>query len=389
MRSYATIPDLIRDLTGITALDGLPLNTFGFMLAVSIITAAIVLSKEVRRKEKSGLFLPQIKTVWKGKPASTTELIIQGIIGFLIGFKLLGGLLNLDSCKENPQEFIFSTQGNFIGGIILALVFAGFRYYEKNKTKLEKPVEEKIQVWPHDLIGDVALIAALAGVIGAMIFHNLEHWDTFIEDPIGALTSFSGLTIYGGLIVGSGAVIVYALRNKISVIHLADAAAPSLILAYGIGRLGCFFAGDGDWGINNVHPKPGWMSFLPDWTWAYHFPHNVIDEGILIQGCTENYCNTLEIPVYPTMIYETLMCLVIFFFLWQMRKRIQIPGMIMALYLILNGIERFLIETIRVNKRYDFLGIDPSFAQIMASLFFTGGLVLAWFSYKRHAQKTG
>ncbi len=387
MRCYATIPDFIHDLTGITALDGLPLNTFGFMLAVSIIIAAVVLSKEVRRKEKLGLFHPQIKTVWKGKPATPTELIIQGIIGFIIGFKLLGGLLNLESCKANPQDFIFSSQGNFFGGIILALAFAGFRYYEKNKTKLAQPVEEKIQIWPHDLIGDIALIAALAGVIGAMIFHNIEYWDTFLEDPIGAITSFSGLTIYGGLIIGSAAVIVYAMRNKISVIHLADAAAPTLILAYGIGRLGCFFSGDGDWGIENLHPQPGWLSFLPEWTWAYHFPHNVNHEGIAIAGCTEKYCTALEIPAYPTMIYETVMCLLIFFFLWRMRKRIQIPGMIMAFYLMLNGVERFLIETIRVNPRYDVLGIHASFAQLIAILFFAGGIALAWFSFRRYRQK--
>ncbi|MFX9050398.1 prolipoprotein diacylglyceryl transferase family protein, partial [Acinetobacter baumannii] len=75
-----------------------------------------------------------------------------------------------------------------------------------------------------------------------------ENWNDFIKDPIDALISFSGLTFYGGLICAALAIYFYAKKHNIPFIHLADAAAPALMLAYGIGRIGCQVAGDGDWG---------------------------------------------------------------------------------------------------------------------------------------------
>ena len=59
------------------------------------------------------------------------------------------------------------------------------------------------------------LLPALFGFLGAKIFHNLENWDDFIADPIDALLSFSGLTMYGGLILASAALIYYGHKNKI------------------------------------------------------------------------------------------------------------------------------------------------------------------------------
>ena len=52
-----------------------------------------------------------------------------------------------------------------------------------------------------------------------------------------------------------------------------------MMLAYGVGRLGCHFSGDGDWGDPNRFEKP--LSILPDWLWAYRYPNNVINEGTL------------------------------------------------------------------------------------------------------------
>ena len=109
------------------------------------------------------------------------------------------------------------------------------------------------------------MIAAISGIIGAKIFANLENWDDFLNDPLGQIFSFSGLTFYGGLIFGTITVILYAKKHNIKITYLADVFAPSLILAYGIGRFGCYFSGDGDWGItSNMSQKP---IFIPDWFW--------------------------------------------------------------------------------------------------------------------------
>src|SRR5436853_7679108 len=117
----------------------------------------------------------------------------------------------------------------------------------------------------------------------------------------------------GGLIVAGIAFIWYGRKNGIPALHLCDANATGLMLAYGVGRLGCHIAGDGDWGIANTAPKPSWMSFLPDWFWSYHYPHNVINEGVPIPGCVGSHCSILELPVWPTPLYECIICVAFFF----------------------------------------------------------------------------
>ena len=115
-------------------------------------------------------------------------------------------------------------------------------------------------------------------------------------------------------------------------------------------------SGDGDWGVDNLAPKPEWMSFLPDWMWSYNFPHNVINAGIPIEGCTGNFCMQLPNPVWPTAFYETIISIAIFSILWSIRKKIKISGVLFFIYLIFNGVERFFIEKIRINTEYNILG---------------------------------
>ena len=154
---------------------------------------------------------------------------------------------------------------------------------------------------------------------------------------------------------------------------MVDATAPSLMLAYGVGRIGCHLAGDGDWGIENVNPKPG---FMPDWLWSYNYPHNVNDAGTAIDGCVGKYCNQLPIPVFPTPFYETIVCLILFLGLWLLRKRLKVPGTLFAVYLAVNGLERFFIEKIRVNNRMSFIGFHPTQAEIISALLFISGVGL-------------
>jgi prolipoprotein diacylglyceryltransferase len=98
------------------------------------------------------------------------------------------------------------------------------------------------------------------GILGAKLFDNLENWDRFIQNPIGNLLSPSGLTFYGGLICAAIAICWYAAKKGIKLWHLVDSAAPALMIAYAIGRIGCQVSGDGDWGIYNsayVSDRPG------------------------------------------------------------------------------------------------------------------------------------
>ena len=367
---YPTISYLLEDLLGINI--PLPIQTFGFFVALSFIVGAYFISKEFKRKEKEGLVskIKQKKLIGEGVTIKDWFNSIIG--GFLIGFKLVEAILDYDSLVQNPQEFILSTKGSIIGGIILALISSFIKYKEKEKTKLPEPKLIETDVHPYQLVGNMIMISAISGIIGAKIFANLENWESFINDPIGQLFSFSGLTFYGGLIFGAISVSYYAKKNGIKLLHLIDVFAPSLILAYGIGRAGCHFSGDGDWGIVASN-KPDWW-FLPDWMLSYNYPNNVINEGIPIPGCEGNFCYQLAENVYPTPFYEIIMAGIIFLFLWSIRKKIKIAGMLFFIYLTLNGIERFFIEKIRVNTKYDILG-GITQAEIISSILILTGII--------------
>lgn len=157
-------------------------------------------------------------------------------------------------------------------------------------------------------------------------------------------------------------------------LHVADAFAPAMMLAYGVGRIGCHVAGDGDWGIINFSPKP--FAWMPDWFWSYQYPHNVLTEGVAIPGCVGQYCAQLPHPVFPTPLYEAITCLLLFAFLWSIRKRIKVPGVMLSVYLIINGVERFLIELIRVNTRYHIFGLEPTQAELISASFVLTGIGL-------------
>lgn len=385
-------------------------NSFGFFVAVAFLICAYVLGRELKRKDKEGIFQPTEETITIGEPASLSELISNFIIGFLLGYKLLGLFLLKNSGSINPQEYIFSSQGNWLTGIALGLVMAGLKWREKNKQKLVKPETRTIRVWPHDRVGEITMIALIFGLVGAKIFDTFENWDSFIKDP-SSIFSPSGLTFYGGLILAGVALWWYTRKHKINFLHFVDVMGPVMMLAYALGRIGCQVSGDGDWGIYNAAfkttseggifpatmddfqaavkanaayfsnheaynafvPKPGFLSFLPNWFFAYDFPHNVNEAGVALTNCTQGqFCNHLPIPVFPTSLYEIILCLILFTVLWILRKRIVTPGLLFGIYLIFNGLERFLIERIRVNVKMHFLGLEMTQAQLISF-----GLILA------------
>ncbi len=393
-------------------------KTFGFFVAMGFLVGAWILSRELKRKSDEGLFQPEIVTEVSGKAASSSELIGVGILGFIIGFKLVGLLLNASAAAQNPMDFLLSTQGNLLAGLVLAGFAVYSRYKSKKKAMLPQPKETKVAVYPYHRVADIIFIAALGGFAGAKLFNAFETWDDFVKDPVGNLLSPSGLTFYGGLILATVALYIYARKKKFSFAHLCDAAAPALILAYGIGRLGCQFSGDGDWGVFNsayttqadgtlvrgsqqaydslvrsqpqlfidrnenqviphiYAPAPGW---LPDWVYAQNFKFNVNNEGIPVAGHTGDYNHVLPAGVFPTSMYEAIVCAFLFLILWSVRKRFNRPLQLFGLYLILNGLERFFVEKVRVNYKYDWGFIHPTQAEIIAAGIALCGLLLFFF----------
>jgi phosphatidylglycerol---prolipoprotein diacylglyceryl transferase len=341
---YPTISDLLKDLFGVNI--PLPVQTFGFFVAIAFLLAAWFLQLELRRKEKQELLQSRVVKVLQGAPPTSAEIISGAVIWFILGFKLPIIILRYSDLVDDPPGLIFSKAGYLYTGIIAAG-------------------------------------PAIGGLLGAKLFHILEYPGDFISDPIGSIFSGSGLTMYGGLIVGAITTIYYANKNGIAPRHIIDATAPSLMLAYGVGRIGCQLAGDGDWGIDNLNPKPDVLSFLPDWFWSFNYPHNVNNVGIPIPGCTGKHCMMLAQGVYPTPLYESIICISMFFILWMLRKKINVPGVLFSVYLILNGIERFFIELIRVNAEYHVAGVSFTQAQLIAVLLIASGVAGIFFFRSR------
>jgi len=383
---FPRISDLLNYLFGLNL--NIPIQSYGLMLALAFLSGAIVLYKELKRKEIAGQIPVQKKEILKGTPASVAELFSSSLLGFLLGWKLIGLIIDYSSFSADPQAFILSGKGSFISGIVLGAGLGYLTYYQKKKKQLNPPVLEEIIVHPYQLTGNIVLAAAIFGIIGSKIFDLLENIDALIRDPVGSIFSFSGLTFYGGLIVAAFAVVYYTHKNKISFPHISDTIAPSLILAYAIGRIGCQLAGDGCWGIVNNNPKPSWMGFLPDWIWSFNYPHNVIDEGVRMQPCTGDHCFMLTNPVYPTPLYETMICLLIFLFLWMIRKHLSIPGYLFSVYLILNGIERFFIEKIRINTIHEVAGIQLTLSEIIALVLIFLGCAGFFYFYITNPKKS-
>ncbi|RZJ78617.1 MAG: prolipoprotein diacylglyceryl transferase [Flavobacterium sp.] len=375
---FPTVSHFLNYLFGINL--PLPFNTFGVFVALAFVAGYWAFSKELQRKEALGLLHPIKRKVTLGEPATILEIASNAFFGFIIGYKLFYALLNYRLFVDDAQSVLLSTKGSLIGGVALAVFFAYWDYKEKEKNKLPKPKTLEVTVRPHEIMGQLIVWAAIWGFLGAKIFDNLENWDTFIKDPIGGLLSFSGLTFYGGLICGGAAVLIIARRNGIKPLHMLDVGGPGMMLAYGVGRIGCHLSGDGDWGITNLNPKP--FTWLPDWLWAYTYPNNVAQVGNPIEGCVGKFCNELAQPAYPTPLYEVILALIIFFILWKIREKIKYPGMMFGIYMMFAGVERFFIELIRVNSKYHVAGLSFTQAELISTLMFVGGLSLVIYSLK-------
>ncbi len=372
------------------------INSFGFFVALAFLAAHALLKRELRRMSAEGHFSNQTTHIEVGHGPQAFDLGLQALMGFILGWKVIYLVVNAGNLFQGgglPQAHLFSAEGNVAWGILGAVALTAWRWWEVRRDQLPEPKKVEHVVRPEDLVGGITLAAAVGGIAGAKFFHLLEYPDelvAFLRQP--SLNAFlGGLTIYGGLIVGGLAVYFFARKNKMNFLRLADATAPGLLLAYGIGRMGCQISGDGDWGIPNPNPKPGWLSWAPDWVWSYAYPNNVnavygprsagytgklIDPSAHPWPAFEGYGTYLDPAVFPTPIYETTAAVLGFLLLWAMRTRWKRPGQLFAAYLMFNGMERFWVEKIRVNATFEWLGMTMTQAELISVCTFLGGVAL-------------
>jgi phosphatidylglycerol:prolipoprotein diacylglycerol transferase len=193
-----------------------------------------------------------------------------------------------------------------------------------------------------DYAADVVAAAVIGGIVGAKL------WYVAVAQDTGALFSRGGLVWYGGFIGGTGAVLLNGWRLKVPARWTMQLVAPVLPAAYALGRVGCFL-------VNDDYGRP------TDLPWAVKFPQGLPPStaasmeqlfGIPVAPGTDP---SMVLAVHPTQIYETILMLGAFMLLWSLRKGARPIGWLFGLYLILAGVERFLIEILRA-KDDRFLG---------------------------------
>ena len=251
-----------------------------------------------------------------------------------------------------------------------------------------------------NMANTITLLAVVFGIAGAKLLYLLEEWDAFVQNPMGMTFSAGGLTWYGGFLLALLAVSLYIRTKKVSFLKVWDSLGLALIIAYGVGRIGCHLSGDGDYGTPTSLPwgtiyaqgtaKPTVMLqeyFVahPGLRAAMHYDSlRVIPAGRDRLGNTYSRFDEIT-PLHPTPLYELLLGIAGFVLLLRLRTRPLPDGGLFMIYLMLASSFRFGIEFLRLNPRVIW-GLSE--AQIFSIVLFLLGLAALLFLRSRTPGRT-
>ncbi len=194
----------------------------------------------------------------------------------------------------------------------------------------------------------------LGGIVGARLFHVVDRWDLYADDPARALYVWEGgLAVYGGLVGGVLAGLIYARLNGLPFWRAADAAAPGLILGQGLGRLACIPNGD----------ALGAPADVP-WAFIYTNPATMVPPELLGE------------PLHPYPVYELLFDLTLLGLLWKLRGVYKADGLLFLTYVGVYAVGRFLLTFFRTEQVW-FFGLQEAQVVALALLVLTVPL-LSW-----------
>lgn len=214
-----------------------------------------------------------------------------------------------------------------------------------------------------DTAFDLGVVGLLVGLLGARILFVLLDWGSYSKNPWEALKFWEGgLSLHGGMLFGILYLIGYCWRKRVSILAMADIAAPSWAIAYAFGRIGCLLNGC----------CYGAACALP---WAVRFPD-------------EQHPGLLTPPSHPTQLYGTLFNLLFFFLLIRWEKRPRRDGELFFGYIAMYGFYRFVVEMFRAGATSTYLipSLHLTDTHVVSVLMVAVGLVgIAWLRRHRPA----
>ncbi|MBI3189825.1 MAG: prolipoprotein diacylglyceryl transferase, partial [Ignavibacteriales bacterium] len=290
--------------------------SFGLMMGIGFFVASYVLHKETVRKNmihdfsgELSLFLRSMYLLFVAVLV-ISYLIESGITGFLTSF------------EANTLRTL---------SIVLGIGAAGYFLFNKKSAPMLTA----------DTSAFLVVISIIGGVTGSKLLYIIESIGNLFRSPFDTIFSPGGLTWYGGFLLVIALVYFFTKKKGIAFLHVCDAAAPALMIGYGVARIGCHLAGDGDYVIPTNLP---WATVYENGTYppsvAFRdFPEIVSQYGV--NGVVPD-----SIPVHPAPVYESLAGILLFALLWKFRTSFKRGGQLFMLYLILSGSARLAVEYI-------------------------------------------
>jgi phosphatidylglycerol---prolipoprotein diacylglyceryl transferase len=229
-----------------------------------------------------------------------------------------------------------------------------------------------------DFANALVLWGAIAGIVGSRVYAVIDDWPAYLADPKAIIFSGSGFVFYGGLIAGILSTWVVARRYGIPFAHTTDLCVAPLVLGQAFGRMGCQLSGDGDWGLPSTS------------RWAMAYPKAIVgwnEHTVLQLGPHDSLVSGFfpGVRVLPTPVLESAIYLLIFAVLLVALRRSHRDGQVTCLYLVLAGIERFVIEFWRINPRV-LWGLTE--AQLISAGMIVAGLVIWLVMRAREGRET-
>jgi phosphatidylglycerol:prolipoprotein diacylglycerol transferase len=254
---------------------------------------------------------------------------------------LNGITIGIDPMIGHLGPFMVTWYGLFVAMAVAAGWWLGLREARRKNLDVEKM--QSLILW-----------SLPGGFVGARLFHVVDRWDLYADDPASVLYVWEGgLAIYGGLIGGVLAGLIYARLNGLPLWRTADAAAPGLILGQALGRLACIPNGD----------AYGAPTDLP-WAFVYTNPATMVPPELLGR------------PLHPYAVYELIFDLALLGLLLGLRSVYKTDGTLFLTYTGVYAAGRFLLTFFRMEEVW-FLGLQE--AQIVALVVFAVTVpLLSW-----------